>query len=395
MVKLRGNRKLQIVLVMLFAAAFVYAYETGPDRGYTDAPGDIGNCTSCHDDHMANSGSGRVSVGNIPAVYQPGQAYTLTINLQDASRRRWGFELTAIDKNGRRAGTLAPLDNTTQVAMNGFPESDRQYITHSTFGTFPGTAGGHTWQLQWTAPGADIGTVRFYVAGNAADNSGTNRNDLIYTATASTESPTSNVTVSLQSRPDGTTLSPGSKYTISWSTTGESNIDNIEVRYSTNNGADNFPLAKQIAFITDPSVTSVEWTVPDVQTSQAVIRIQVGKKSGAAVEVKSGLFMISGSGGNGSSAPKIVEALVSGKKLYVMGENFGEGASIYMCAGCSTPATDGDKAKKVSNDSEHPTTLLVSKKAGKDIDRGSAVRLQVKNPDGTLSEPFDFTRPLE
>jgi hypothetical protein len=389
-----GKRKLQVILLVLFAAVFVYAYETGPDRGYTDAPGDLGNCTSCHDDHMVNSGSGRVSVGNVPAVYQPGQSYTLTVNLQDASRRRWGFELTAIDKNGRRAGTLTPLDNTTQIATNGFTGSDRQYVTHSTFGTFPGTAGGHTWQVQWTAPGVDAGTVRFYVAGNAADNSGTNRNDLIYTASASTESPTSNVTVSLQSRPDGLTLSPGSTYTISWSATGESNIDNIEVRYSTNNGADNFPFSKQIAFITDPSVTSVVWTVPDVQTSQAIIRIQVGKKSGDAVEVRSGLFTISGSAG-GSPAPGIVGALVSGKKLYVMGENFGEGASIYMCAGCSVPAAEGDKAKKVSNDSEHPTTLLVSKKAGKGIERGSAVRLQVKNPDGTLSEPFDFTRPLQ
>jgi hypothetical protein len=393
MSKMKGKQKLQTVLIVLFVTIVAYARVTGPEPGYTGAPKDIGNCTACHDHPgQPGAGPGSVRVDGVPAVYQPGQVYTLTVTVQQAGRQRFGFQLTAIDVNDNKAGTLqSPTSDAQVIAETGFGE--RQYIEHTQIGTIG--QGNRTWQVRWTAPSSDIGTVRFFVAGNAADGDGTNQgNDYIYLNSASSDSPTSNVTLSLQSRPDGQTLTPGSMYTISWNITGASNIDNIEVRYSTNNGADNFPFAKQIAFIRDPAVTSVGWIVPDVQTSQAVIRIQVGKKSGSAVEVKTGLFTISGSGG-GTSAPKIFNASVSGKKLFVTGENFTDGASIYMCSDCSTPAADGKKAKKVSNDFDLPTSLLVSKKAGKDIDRGGTVKLQVKNPDGTLSEPFDFTRPLE
>ncbi|HVG22056.1 MAG TPA: Reeler domain-containing protein, partial [Blastocatellia bacterium] len=335
MSKMKANRKLQTVLLILTATLVAYARVTGPEPGYTGAPKDVGNCTACHDHPgQPGVGPGSVRVDGLPQFYQPGQTYPLTVTVQQAGRQRFGFQLTALDSSDERAGTLQSVSSDTQViAETGF--GGRQYIEHTQIGTTG--QGSRTWQIRWVAPSTDVGTARFFVAGNAADGDGTNQgNDYIYLNSASSDSPSSYVTVSLQSRPDGLTLSPGSKYTISWNTTGASNIDNIEVRYSTNNGADNFPFTKQIAFITDPSVTSAEWTVPDVQTSQAVIRIQVGKKSGAAVDVRSGLFTISGSG---SFAPKILDAMVSGKKLYVMGENFDEGASIYMCAGCVTPAT--------------------------------------------------------
>lgn len=393
MLKLKGKQRLQAALLILMATAVVYARVTGPEPGYTGAPRDIGNCTACHDHPgQPDVGAGSVRIDGVPSIYQPGQVYPLNVTVQQGGRQRFGFQLTAIDGGDRQAGTLqSPTSDSQVIAETGFGE--RQYIEHTQIGTIG--QGNRTWQIRWTAPSSDVGTVRFFVAGNAADGDGTNQgNDFIYLSSASSDSPTSFVSVSLQSRPDGQTLSPGSKYTISWTATGASNIDNIEVRYSANNGADNFPFANQIFFTTDPSVTSVDWTVPNLQTSQAVVRVKIGKKSGSAVEVKSGLFTISGSGG-GAPAPKILNASVSGKKLYVTGENFADGASIYMCSDCSTPATDGKKAKKVSNDSDLPTTLLVSKKAGKDIERGSAMNLQVKNPDGTLSEPFLFTRPLE
>ena len=396
MLKVQGKQKLQAIILILLTAAVVYAKVTGPEAGYTSAPGDINSCVACHDTfHEANVGPGSVRVegGPVNGVYQPGQQYTLNVTVQQTGRQRYGFQLTAIDLNGGKAGTLASISPDTQVNPDA-GVGGRQYIEHMELGTFPIVPGSRTWQVRWTAPSTDVGTVRFFVAGNGANGDGTNQGDYIYTNSASADSPSSNVTLSLQSRPDGQTLSPGSKFVINWGATGASNIDNIEVRYSTNNGADNFPFANQIFFTTDPTVTSVEWTVPNVQTSQAVIRVRVGKKSGSAVEVKSGVFTISGSGG-GSPAPKILNAAVSGKKLIVTGENFMDGAAIYMCSGCSTPATEGDKAKKVSNDSDLPTSMLVSKKAGKQIDRGSTVKLQVKNSDGTLSDPSEFSRPLE
>src|SRR6185503_7906759 len=103
----------------------------------------------------------------------------------------------------------------------------REYIEHTEVGTFPNGANSRTWQIRWTAPSTDIGTVRFWFAGNAANGDGANQNDYIYTSSASSDSPTSAVTVSLQSEPAGLVLTAGSHYTINWATTGAANIDNI------------------------------------------------------------------------------------------------------------------------------------------------------------------------
>jgi hypothetical protein len=80
---------------------------------------------------------------------------------------------------------------------------------------------------------------------------------------------------------------------------------------------------------------------------------------------------------------KITSASVSGKKLFVYGEKFENGAAILM---------DGEK-QKTANDDQNPTTVLIGRKAGKRIAVGQTVILQVRNPDGRLSEPFGFSRP--
>jgi hypothetical protein len=81
--------------------------------------------------------------------------------------------------------------------------------------------------------------------------------------------------------------------------------------------------------------------------------------------------------------PAIVSAGINGKKLLVLGLNFGEGAKVYL---------DGEK-QKTTNDDSTPTNLLIAKKAGKKIERGQVVVLTVRNPDGIESEPFSFRRP--
>ena len=54
-----------------------------------------------------------------------------------------------------------------------------------------------------------------------------------------------------------------SAHLINSYTTGASNIDNIDVRYSTDDGA-TFPITNQVFFTTDGSVTGFDWTVPNV-----------------------------------------------------------------------------------------------------------------------------------
>jgi uncharacterized delta-60 repeat protein len=83
---------------------------------------------------------------------------------------------------------------------------------------------------------------------------------------------------------------------------------------------------------------------------------------------------------------EITGAEVRGKKLYVYGKNFDMDAELLM---------NGEKQKKTSNDDLNPSSLLITKKAGKKIGRGETVTLQVRNPDGRLSNVYSFTRPVE
>jgi polyhydroxybutyrate depolymerase len=80
--------------------------------------------------------------------------------------------------------------------------------------------------------------------------------------------------------------------------------------------------------------------------------------------------------------PNILRAAVSGKRLFVYGENFHPDAVIIV----------NDEEKKTINDDQNPTTVLIGKKAGKRIAIGDTVRLQVKNSNGSLSDEFSFTR---
>jgi hypothetical protein len=224
--------------------------------------------------------------------------------------------------------------------------------------------------------------VTFFVAGNAADGNGDQTgNDHIYTNQAVSESPTSNVTVALEADPGGLTLQAGSNFMITWTSTGGSNLAGFEARYSTDDG-DTFPITNLIFASTEASMTSYNWVVPNTPTTQARIRLQASSQGGSVAEAISARFTIAG--GGGPQLPEIHGASVSGKKLFVSGLNFGFGAILRM---------DGKKVKKTSNDELNPSTMLVSKKGGKQIARGQTVTLVVENPDGSVSQPFSYTRP--
>ncbi len=382
MFKLHGKEKLQALVLILFVTAVAYAKITGPDAGYTNAPGDLGNCTSCHDTfHDPNVGPGSVSMNGVPAVYTPGQQYTVSVIVQQRNRQRFGFQLTALDQNGSKAGTLESLSSETQVN----PETGaggRQYIEHTDLGTFPNGVASRTWQVRWTAPSTDIGTVRFWFAGNAANGDGTNQNDYIYTSSASSDSPTSVVSVALQSELAGMVLPAGSHHTIDWTVTGLSNIDNIELRYSTDDGA-TFPISNRILSTTDATTTSHDWTVPNTPTTHAILRVLVGKKSGDAVQALSGVFTITGDGS--AALPEITGATANVKKLFVFGRNFAMGAVVEV---------NGNEVATL-NDGDDPSGFLRCKKGAKKIAPGSMATLVVRNPDGSVSTPFSVTKPLE
>ena len=75
---------------------------------------------------------------------------------------------------------------------------------------------------------------------------------------------------------------------------------------------------------------------------------------------------------------RITATSVAGKKLFVVGEHFDPDAVILI----------NGEAQKTANDDQSPKSTLIAKKAGKKIQPGD--KLQVRNPNGTMSQEFTF-----
>lgn len=164
--------------IVVFTSSAVWGYSSGPPDGVAGDPPLNLNCTQCHNSFTVNSGSGTLQFLDIPAEYRPDSTYTLTVSLEQAEQRRWGFEMTVILANGDQAGVMTAIDNTVQVSEGA--GATRDYAKHTVDGTFPAQTSA-TWQLDWTAPSAGSGAVDFYLAGNAANANQNFDGDYIYT----------------------------------------------------------------------------------------------------------------------------------------------------------------------------------------------------------------------
>jgi FG-GAP-like repeat len=194
---LSNIKKIKLVCLLFFAGLAIFlvfnnnsflhaasASAAGPIAGNSGAPGET-TCTNCH---IANTGSGVFTI-IAPASYELGQTYQLTVRHQtaDTTRRRWGFQMTALAGTSP-AVNFANLTPSTAI-INGL--NGRKYIEHTALGTFVNQAGGAIWNLNWTAPTTNVGAVTFYAAGNQANNDGTENGDQIYTATKIIQPPAS------------------------------------------------------------------------------------------------------------------------------------------------------------------------------------------------------------
>lgn len=155
------------LVALLACCALALAYSSGPPNGVSGRPSE-GTCLSCHTGSSGSPDSASL-LGFGPAGYEPDSQYTLTLTVNHAGQRRWGFELTAVDASGSPAGQLIVLDpantqyDTSQVG--GF-----QYLKQTSAGTFPGQVGQANWTIGWRTPAAASGAVTFYWCVNAANN---------------------------------------------------------------------------------------------------------------------------------------------------------------------------------------------------------------------------------
>lgn len=157
------------------------AYPYGPPDHEAGDPPDNINCTACHSTYTVNSGPGVAQLRNLPAAFQPGQTYTLTVSIAQPGQLRWGFELCALVRDSVDAGQLAAVDtNLVQTSVYPFL-LNRHFIKQKLAGSFWYQPDSASWQIRWTAPSAAYDTASFYVALNAANGDDTHLGDYIYT----------------------------------------------------------------------------------------------------------------------------------------------------------------------------------------------------------------------
>ena len=177
-----------IVAFVLALAAPASSSSNGPQPGSTGVPRGGGfeaepTCTSCHTGFPLNSdGRGQLSLSGVPARYRPGERYTLVLELRhpDEERKRWGFQLTAVSaKTLTGAGAFVVIDTPNTQLIRG-TVGNREYMSHSYYGTGVDEVGGRSWSFDWIAPAPAVGRVAFYGVGNASNLDGSKEGDRIY-----------------------------------------------------------------------------------------------------------------------------------------------------------------------------------------------------------------------
>jgi hypothetical protein len=147
----RNSRLLVFGLMALLLIAPALAMPGGPPwKSGEDLIVETG--CSCHGDG-APSNSVVVSISGVPRSYTVDQSYNFTISLQHASNSEGGFMIW--DYN---MGSLTPGDGSQAVADEP--------------GAISQSAVGNDWEITWTAPSSDIGTVPFQLVGNAVNGNG-------------------------------------------------------------------------------------------------------------------------------------------------------------------------------------------------------------------------------
>ena len=171
----RTRLLIKFLLVLGLVPLMIRAYEFGPPERATGAPGDA-TClqSGCHSGTLTGPGNVKIVLPNGNS-YTPGVKQHMMVQITDGTRQKFGFEMTArlaSDLRNGQAGSFSPTDALTQVICDdGSPSPCSrfpvQFIEHTMAGYTASTAGGYTYQFDWTPPATDVGNVTIYVAANA------------------------------------------------------------------------------------------------------------------------------------------------------------------------------------------------------------------------------------
>lgn len=204
------------VFAVIFWCNSVFGFSGGPPAERTGNSGEIcgdDTCAStCHTSFPVDSGGARFSVSVSSAFYKPGQALEVTISFNSVSTASHGFEITAVDASGNKAGTFANKDTMTQTEPY-----DNLYAAHTRIGTAE-----NQWTVQWTAPVAKVSSpVTFYAAGNEANGDSTSSGDYIYTSTATISQSVECIPSQMRVKPGRVFVQRGKSAVVSITVKGE------------------------------------------------------------------------------------------------------------------------------------------------------------------------------
>ena len=168
-----------VTLVALLSSFAVLIHSAAPPQGYTGATGEY--CTSCHTTNPLNSPGGSTLATGLPDSYTAAMAYpfSITTSHSNTDRKRFGFSIIAVNKNGVPTGTFSTTN--PNAGING------NELSHMNAIILASAVKSYTYDnLTWTAPvnpGTADQTVTFYYVGNAANGTGSSAGDYIYAAT--------------------------------------------------------------------------------------------------------------------------------------------------------------------------------------------------------------------
>lgn len=172
---MKKNYSFYSLLTAIPVALFlIVGFTGGQGGGFSGSPGDGGStCTQCHAPG-ANHGGTPVLTG-VPADYQSGMSYNLTLSINGSSVNKFGFNITAEDQNNNKVGNWT-AGSGSQVRNGGSGNG----LTHTGAGT-----SSSSWTFTWTAPSTSVGPVTFYYATIQANSAGGNGGDQMVAGSSS------------------------------------------------------------------------------------------------------------------------------------------------------------------------------------------------------------------
>ncbi|HSL20946.1 MAG TPA: choice-of-anchor V domain-containing protein [Vicinamibacterales bacterium] len=172
------------VCALVITPVSLRSFAEGPFPGFTGGFKEP-TCQQCHFGNDLNAPGGKLTLSGVPAVYEAGQSYAITVVLAREKLRKAGFQLAARFARGKAAGTDAGTLSVSgaDLQLVKGPDNKVTYVQHTPAGTKARGPGSLTWRFRWVAPKAAM-PVRFDLAANASNDDESPIDDFIYTASA-------------------------------------------------------------------------------------------------------------------------------------------------------------------------------------------------------------------